>query len=74
MALAGKAVPGRPRPGVTATGWSRGIGVLIRGIPWGGGKKLGLFRLAWAILILFIEWGDGKGWPWIKAGGMVLVM
>jgi hypothetical protein len=74
VAPAGKAVPGSPRPGLTATGWSRGIWVLIRGTPWGGGKKLGLFRLAWATLILFTGWGDGKGRPWTKAGGMILLM
>ena len=42
--------PARPRPGGTAPGWTRGIVAVTLGTFRGAGTRLGLFRLAWAIL------------------------
>ena len=53
VAREGNAVPGRPWPGRSATGWTRGILAVIRGTFLGGGTKLGRLRLTWASLTFF---------------------
>ena len=71
VALGGNAVPGRPWPGCSATGWTRGIVALMRGTFLGGGTKLGRFRLTWASLAFGASRGGGRRWPWARAGGII---
>jgi len=71
VAREGNPVPGRPRPGCSAVGWTRGILAVIRGTSLGGGTKLGRFRLTWASLTFGANRGGGRRWPWARAGGII---
>jgi hypothetical protein len=71
MALAGNVVPGRARPGCTGPDWALGIVAVTGGTFLGAGTRLGLFRLARAILKFFTGVDAGRRCPWTKAGGII---
>lgn len=74
VARGGNAVPGRPRPGCSAAGWTRGIVALMCGTFLGGATKLGRFRLTRASLASGAGRGGGKRLPWARAGGTICLM